>query len=160
ILQSIPDLSKDAEAAWLVSRADLQKGEKEKALAALKLAGSYRALNPLEPEPSPYAGERRCEKCHSKIFRDSLANRHTRTYYRGAQLDELPLPEEPLPDPDDPGVTHTLLRRQGVIHNETQVGDQIFETVIEYAFGTVDRYLTMVARDSAGSPRISRLSYY
>jgi predicted CXXCH cytochrome family protein len=40
------------------------------------------------------------------------------------------------------------------------VGDQIFKTVVEYAFGTVDRYLTMVARDSAGSSRISRLSYY
>ena len=69
---------------------------------------SYRADNPLEAEPGPYVGEARCEKCHSKIFRDSLASRHTQTYYRGAQLDQLPLPDKPLADPDDPSVTHTI----------------------------------------------------
>ena len=60
------------------------------AQAALAQAGSYRADNPLEPEPSPYVGEARCEKCHPAIFRDSLASRHTQTYYRGDQLDAAP----------------------------------------------------------------------
>jgi hypothetical protein len=32
--------------------------------------------------------------------------------------------------------------------------------VIEYAFGTADRYLTMVGRDATGRYRMSRLSYY
>ena len=83
LLRSILDRGPDSEAAWLLSRAYLQEGDKARALAALKQAGSYRADNPLEAEPGPYVGEARCEKCHATIFRDSLASRHTQTYYRG-----------------------------------------------------------------------------
>ena len=43
---------------------------------------------------------------------------------------------------------------------ETRVGDKIFDAVIEYAFGTLDRYLTMVTRDARSDYHISRLSYY
>jgi len=160
LLRSILDRAPDPEAAWLLSRAYLQDGDKTRALAALKQAGAYRALNPLEAEPGPYVGEACCEKCHSKIFRDSLVSRHTRTYYRGTQLDLLPLPERPLPDPDDPEVTHTFQRREGVLREETRVGREVFDAVIEYAFGTGDRSLTMVSRDASGGYHISRLSYY
>jgi hypothetical protein len=143
-----------------MSRVYLQAGDQARALAALEQAGPYRANNPLDPEPGPYVGEARCEKCHASIFRDSLASRHTQTYYRGRQLDELPLPGRPLPDPDDPEVTHTYHRRDGVLRAETRVGDQVLEAVIEYAFGTADRYVTMVGRDSGGRYHMSRLSYY
>jgi len=160
LLQSILDRAPDSEAAWLLSRAYLQKGDKPRALTALKEAGDFRSLNPLEAEPSPYVGEARCEKCHSKIFRDSLASRHTRTYYRATQLDELPLPDRPLPDPDDHDVSHTFRRHEGVLHEETRVGRQIFDAVIEYAFGTAERYLTMVTRDASGGYHISRLSHF
>jgi predicted CXXCH cytochrome family protein len=160
LLRSILDREADAEAAWLESRFYLQKADKTRALAALKQAGSYRADNPLVPEPGLFVGEARCEKCHSKIFRDSLASRHTRTYYRGTQLDQLPLPDRPLPDPDDREVTHTYRRRAGAIRAETRVGREVFDTVVEYAFGTSDRYLTMVSHDSDGAYHIARLSYY
>ncbi len=160
LLRSILDRAPDSEAAWLLSRAYLQEGDKTQALAALKQAGAYRADNPLEPEPGPYVGEARCEECHSKIFRDSLASRHTQTCYRGAQLAELPLPGRPLPDPDDPEVTHTFQKREGVLREETRVGHEVFDAVIEYAFGTDDRYLTMVSHDASDGYHISRLSYY
>ena len=150
----------DPEVAWLLSRTFLQEGNKTSAQEALAQAGSYRADNPLEPEPSPYVGEARCEKCHTAIFQSSLASRHTQSYYRGQQLDHLPLPDRPLPDPDDPSVTHTIQRRDGAIREQTRVGTQVFDTVIEYAFGTKDRYLTMVSRDARGGYRIARLSYY
>ena len=126
----------------------------------MKQAGSYRAANPLEAEPGPYVGEARCEKCHAAIFRDSLASRHTQTYYRGTQLDAIPLPDRPLPDPDDPEVTHTFQKRDGVLREETRVGREVFDAVIEYAFGTSDRYLTTVSRDASGGYHIARLSYY
>ena len=159
-MQSILDRGPDPEAAWLLSRVYLQEGDKARALAALKQAGSYRADNPLEAEPGPYVGEARCEKCHAAIFRDSLASRHTQTYYRGAQLDDLPCPDRPLPDPDDPEVTHTIHERDGVLREETRVGREVFDAVIEYAFGTSDRYLTTVSRDASGGYHIARLSYY
>jgi tetratricopeptide (TPR) repeat protein len=160
LLRPILDRAPDSEASWLLSRAHLQEGDKTQALAALKEAGAYRADNPLEAEPGPYVGEARCDKCHSKIFRDSLVSRHTRTYYRGTQLDELPRPERALPDPDEPDVTHTFRQREGALHEETRVGREVFDAVIEYAFGTGDRYLTMVSRDANGGYHISRLSYY
>jgi tetratricopeptide (TPR) repeat protein len=160
VLQPILERGPDKEAAWLLSRVHLQEGDKTRALAALKQAGSYRAANPLEGDPSPFVGEARCEKCHATIARDSLASRHTQTYYRGRQLDAVPLPDRPLPDPEDPEVTHTFLKREGVLREETRVGSEVFEAVIEYAFGTSDRYLTTVSRDPSGGYHIARLSYY
>ncbi len=160
LLMAVLDRQADAEAAWLLSRACLQQGDKTAAAAALKDAGSYRAEHPLEPEPGPYIGEARCEGCHSKIFRDSLASRHTRTYYRTAQLDKIPLPGRSLEDPDDPRVSHSFRWNEGALHEETRVGRQVFDAVVEYAFGTGDRYVTMVSRDSRGAYHMSRKSYY
>ena len=150
LLQPIFESGLDEEASWLLSRVYLQQGDKTRALAALKEAGSYRAANPLEVEPGPYTGEARCEKCHTTIFRESLASRHTKTYYRGGQLGEIPLPGQPLRDPDDPEVTHAIQKRDGVLHEQTKVGNEVFDAVIEYAFGTHDRYLTTVSRDMTG----------
>src|SRR5439155_8631972 len=108
-LQAILAHGPDPEAGWLLSRALPQEGDRAGARAALAQAGSYRAENPLEAEPAPYLGEARCEPCHPAIFRDSLASRHTRSYYRGAQLKQLPRPDRPLPDADEPEVIHTIL---------------------------------------------------
>jgi Tfp pilus assembly protein PilF len=160
VLEPIMARGLDNETAWLMSRVYLQQGDKTRALTALKQAGSYRASNPLDADPSPYVGEVACGKCHATIFRDSLASRHTQTYYRGAQLDAIPLPDRPLPDPDDSAVIHTFQRREGMLHEDTRVGREVFDAVVEYAFGTGDRYLTTVSRDASGGYHIARLSYY
>ena len=55
---------------------------------------------------------------------------------------------------------HTILERDGALREQTSVGSEVYEAVIEYAFGTRDRYLTMVGRDQGGGYRIARLSYY
>jgi tetratricopeptide (TPR) repeat protein len=159
-LRVILDHGPDAEASWLESRAYLQEGEKAKALQALAHAGNYRGENQMEPEPGLYVGEARCEKCHQGIFTDSLASRHTQSYYRGAQISTLPVPDRPLPDPEDAAVSHTFNRHDGTLTEQTRVGNQVFEAVIEYAFGTRDRYLTMVSHDAKNNYHIARLSYY
>ena len=160
ILSSTVAHAPDPEAAWLLSRTYLQEGDLSRAQAALVQAGSYRDDHPLEPEPAPYVGEARCQKCHAAVFRTSLASRHTQSFYRGAQLDGLPRPEHPLPDPDDPRVTHALLLRDGKLWEETRGGHEVARSVIEYAFGTIDRYLTMVSRNKNGEYHVARLSYY
>jgi len=159
-LQSILARGPDPEASWLLSRVYLQQGAITHAEKALACAGSYRGDNPLEDEPSPYVGEARCQPCHAAIFQDSLADRHTQTYYRGARLRSLPRPDRPLADPTDPTVTHAIKEVDGVLWEETRVGDSVFRSLIEYAFGTSGRYLTMVGRDSRDQYRIARLSYY
>ncbi len=159
-LESILARGPDPEASWLLSRVHLQQGAIAKAREALARAGSYRGDHPLEDEPSPYVGEARCQTCHAALFRDSLASRHTQTYYRGAQLRGLPHPDRPLADPTDPKVTHTIKEVDGALWEETHVGDTVFRSVIAYAFGTSERYLTMVSRDARDQYRMSRLSYY
>jgi predicted negative regulator of RcsB-dependent stress response len=160
ILRNSTGQEPDEETSWLLSRVYLQQGDKPRGLAMLKRAGSFRARHALEVEPGAYIGEGRCEHCHPGIFRESLASRHTQTYYRGDQLTALPLPDHPLIDPDDPGVTHTFRKQNGEIHEETLVGNYVFDAVIEYAFGTVDRYVSTVGRNARGDYRVSRLSYY
>jgi predicted CXXCH cytochrome family protein len=160
ILQPILNRGDDPEASWLSSRAYLQEHKEPEAARAIMASGRYRADHPLENEPGPYVGESRCEGCHQSIARDSQSSRHTQSYYRGDQLATLPLPDRPLPDPDNRAATHTFLREKGVIRQETAVGDQTVQAVVEYAFGTIDRYLTMVSRDDQAGYRIARLSHF
>ena len=159
-LQSILAQRADPEAAWLLSRSYLQEGDRARAQAAMARAGSYRSDNPLEEEPSPYVGEAGCKECHPAIFRESLASRHTQTYYRGAQLRALPRPDRPLTDPTAPKVTHAIKEVDGTVWEEIRVGDTVLRSLIEYAFGTSDRYVTMVSHDSRAQYHIARLSYY
>jgi tetratricopeptide (TPR) repeat protein len=159
-LLAVLDRKPDREASWLLSRAHLQEGAVGPAREALALAGSYRADNPFEPDPGPYVGEARCEKCHATIYRDSLASRHTQGFYRGEQVRSLPRPDRPLVDPDNRSVTHTIEEDWGKVHETTQVGNQRMSAFVEYAFGASDRYMTPVTRDPAGGYRIMRMSYY
>ncbi len=53
-----------------------------------------------------------------------------------------------------------MLEKNGELVEQTRVGDEVFEAVVEYAFGTADRYLTMVNRDRRGQYRIARMSFY
>ena len=71
---------------WLLSRAWLQEGNLKEAGAALELAGSYRAENPLVPEPSPYAGGASCVSCHRELSRSHEKSRHARTFHHGRGL--------------------------------------------------------------------------
>jgi len=150
----------DREAQWLLSRVYLQEGRIADASTALDRAGNYRAENPLMPEPSRYVGSARCVPCHRDEERAYEPTRHNRTFHRGADLLTLPLPDRPLPDPDDPKVTHTFGREGDKINVKTKAGDRLFHTVVEYAFGTPERYITMIGRDDEHDFRALRLSYY
>jgi hypothetical protein len=154
------DVDSDPEVQWLLSRVYLQKGRIADASSALSRAGTYRADNPLVPEPSPYVGAARCAPCHRDQERSYKPTRHNRTFHHGAGLLKLPLPDRPLPDPDDPKVTHTIDREGDQIQVKTKAGDRVFNTVVEYAFGTPERYITMIGRDDQHDVRALRLSYY
>ncbi len=154
------DWSHDPEAAWLLSRAFLQQGRFESAVTALAQAGAYRAGHRLEPEPSPYVGAASCARCHSSISQAHRHTRHAHTFHHGRDLFDLPLPDRPLPDPDKSDATHTLKRDGQTIRVETRADGQVYSTVVNYAFGTTGRYLTLIGRDQDRTYRSLRLSYY
>jgi tetratricopeptide (TPR) repeat protein len=152
--------SSDAESAWLLSRACLQQGDVAGAKAALARAGTYRAEHAVEPEPAPYVGPDRCAECHRANHRAEQSSRHAHTFARGADLTDLSLPDRPLPDAGDPAVTHVLSRAGDEIRLETRVGNDVYRAVVEYAFGSGDRGLTLVGRDESETARELRLSRY
>ena len=111
-------------------------------------------------EPSPYVGASQCASCHPKQTRSHDRSRHSRTFHRGRGLLDLPFPDRPLADPDRPEVAHAFKRDQDRIRVDTRSGDRVFETVVEYAFGVRDRYVTMIGRDAERKYRAVRLSSY
>ena len=151
----------DTEAAWLASRSALQQKQLDRFQVELARSGAYRALNPLVAEPSLYSGSAKCGTCHPEISRAHAATRHSRTFHHGAELLLLPRATAPLADPDDSRVTHTL-RTGGHEAQGTQQHLQrgCIELLVYYAFGTKDRYLTMVGRDGDGGSRALRLSSF
>ena len=79
----------------------------------------------------------------------------------GAQeLAELPYPDQPIADPDDPKVSHVFRREGDRIWFETHTQDEVKKAVVEYAFGSRDHYASLVGADEQGAPHILRLSHY
>ncbi|MFI5457799.1 MAG: multiheme c-type cytochrome [Isosphaerales bacterium] len=160
LLRTILDDGPDREASWLLSRAALLEGAAGDAAAALEAAGSYRAEHPLEAEPGPFAGEARCAHCHPEVVQTQRASRHSSTLPRGKQLAGLPYPDRSVVDPDDPAVTHRFRREGGRIRFETLANGNVSSAVVAYAFGSPDRYVSLVGPDDQGTPHILRLSHY
>ena len=120
----------------------------------------YRAENRLMPEPSPYVGSAACASCHGPENRTYRATRHTRSFHHGPACSTCPCPTGPLADPDDPKVTHTIARKDQKIEVHTRAADRVFQMVVAYAFGTSERYVTMIGRDEEKDYRALRLSHY
>jgi hypothetical protein len=150
----------DQEAEWLLSRAYLQQGRMAEASQALARSGSYGVEHRLTPEPSPYVGSATCAPCHRDESRAYDATRHARTFYHGAGLLDLPLPGRPVADPDDSKVMHKIERQGDRIEASSQIDGQLSRMIVDYAFGTPEHYLTMIARDEGKTYRALRVSYY
>jgi tetratricopeptide (TPR) repeat protein len=149
----------ESETAWLRSRCDLQEGvASEPTSAALALA--YRSAHPMEPEPSPYLGEAACARCHEREYREQHRSRHARTYLGKEQFPTRILPASPIVDPGDANVTHTFRQSADGIAIETRVKSRVFETIVDYVFGSGDRGLTPVSHNATGEYFEARLSHY
>jgi hypothetical protein len=113
------------------------------------------------PEPSRFVGSNRCAECHQSIFRSQQDSRHAHTFFRVSELGALSLPQDSVADPGDGKVTHSI-RRSGDqrLEQETHSGDHIYSAVVEYAFGSGDRGLTLVGRAQTGQAFELRLSQY
>ncbi len=155
-----PASADDREARWLSSRAALQEDRIDEATSEARQAGSYRHDNPLVPEPAPYVGSGRCVECHRAICESYAVTRHARSFHHGDGLAALPVPDAPLADPAAPGVTVTIRRDGHRIEVDTNAKNQVLKAIVAYAFGTPERYVTMIGRDDAGEFRGLRLSYY
>ena len=148
----------DPERGWLLSRCNLQQGVASAADVAA-LARSYRQAHPLEPEPAPFVGEARCAECHPAVFRSQHRSRHARTLIRKDQLGAS-LPQPSIADPGDPRVLHSFVPCAGGWEIQTRAQDRVYQTVVDYAFGSGDRGLTLVGHDREDRFYEYRLSHY
>jgi tetratricopeptide (TPR) repeat protein len=160
VLLRVLESGPDPEASWLLSRAYLLRGTAGPAAEELTRAGSYRADHPLELEPGQYVGEDRCAGCHRTIDHACRESRLTTTLRRGKQLLDLPYPDGPVTDPADPAVVHRFEKKDGKVHVETRHEDQVYRAVVDYAFGSPDRYFSLVGHDADGRSHVLRLSHY
>ena len=161
-LDAVLASSADPGASWLLSRAFLLDGSVfiSKAIACLEQSGSYRDEHPFEPEPAQYIGSARCALCHRGIYQSQQGSLHAKTFRRGSELVDLPLPGQPLRDPARPEVSHTISRSGSGIQFETRDGARVDRALVEYVFGSGDRGLTPVGRDENKHVRELRLSHY
>jgi len=151
----------EPELSWLLSRSSIQERDWSRAAAAAwKDGSSYRAGHPLEFEPAPYIGAARCAKCHRAEYHTQVASRHAASFARARDLDQLPLPDQPIPDPGNPRVTHRFTRDDDSLRVETRAIDQVFRAVVDYAFGAADRFRTLTGLDDQGHSVMIRMSHY
>jgi tetratricopeptide (TPR) repeat protein len=151
----------DPEVHWLLSRAYLQEHAMTEALEHWNLARSFRDNDPLAPEPARFVGSLACAPCHRGTAHSQQGSRHAHTFFRGTELGRLELPLAAMPDPGQPQVSQSL-ERIGTdrLQQETRVEGQTLRAVVEYAFGSGDRGLTLVGHDQDGQARELRLSHY
>jgi tetratricopeptide (TPR) repeat protein len=159
-LRSILEAGADPEASWLASRAYMQKGDAPRAAEALARTGDFGHDDPTRPEPAPYVGAAACARCHEAKYRDEQGSRHARTFSTVEGLAGLALPEAPVRDPALRDTTHAFRRVGKSIRLVTHSGDRDVTAAVEFALGSGDRGLTMVARDAAGTARVCRVSAY
>jgi tetratricopeptide (TPR) repeat protein len=159
-LESTP--GRDPELAWLLSRVALQENRIDTVKRLEEAATSYRETHALEAEPAPYVGEVRCANCHREQAEACRRSRHASTCLRGDDLLNLPYPEGPVVDPDDSKVLHSLSinRPARTVEAETRVEDRVFRAIVDYAIGSVDRYVSLIGHDADGRSRILRLSRF
>jgi tetratricopeptide (TPR) repeat protein len=159
VLSHSKELEPTSEIAWLKIRCDVQEGKPSNP-EALAASRAYRESHPLEPEPAIFVGEERCADCHSTIYQPQHKSRHARTFPRGNQLEAIPFPTNPVADPINKSVTHEFSKSQGPPRVKTTVDGRVFETIIDYAFGSGDRGLTLVGHDRGNKSYECRMSYY
>ncbi len=161
LLQKTLNTGPDAASSWLLSRAYLQEGEIASAVAADQKSGAFRDDHRLMPEPARYVGSQACARCHSAIFAAQRRSRHARTYFSASELGHLDLPPSRFVEPGQRDVSHTLTRNAaGQLEQETRIGEKVFHAVVDYAFGSGDRGLTLLGHDGRGTPHELRLSHY
>ena len=109
----------------------------------------------------PTSARRRCAECHRAIYDSQQKSRHSRTFLRDKEIASLAfLPAQPVADPADSKVTHRYHKASDHVEVETRIDDRIVRTIVDYAFGSGDRGMTLVGHNERNHLFESRLSYY
>ncbi len=161
---TLQEISKpDGDVYWLLSRAELQRGNIEAAqearVQAEELGVGY---DPIRMEPAQFVGAARCAECHESIYETQQASRHARTFQRAPdfRFDEIPASGEGIRDPGHSDVVHTLTRDGDDLVLETETETEEYRAFVEFIMGSGHHGFTMVGRDNQGDLCELRLSYY
>jgi Cytochrome c554 and c-prime len=158
-LRRLTDNAAYSKTCWLLSRCDLQESIPV-AASGPEVDQSSRQSRPMEPEPAPFVGENQCASCHAGIFRDQTKSRHARTFFRNDPLLAIKVPAQLVADPNNAQVSHAFRKSGQSLEAETRVDVQVYETVIDYAFGSGNRGVSLVGHDQKGEYVECRMSFY
>ncbi len=153
------------EAYWLLSRAELQRGDAKAAKEALDRAEGARAIvDPTVFEPAPYAGAQSCSECHKNIYHSQQeVSRHGKTFHLVNEIkDKIGLPSKPVVDPHNPRIVHQMELKGDSVELTTRDDERgkALHAITRYALGSGDKGLTFVGYDDRGKSRELRLSRY
>ena len=80
--------------------------------------------------------------------------------YRSLAIWRCPRNPSPIPAQGEGHAHDSAVGRASSFEQETRVGNQVYSAVVEYAFGSGDRGLTLVGRGDKGQAFELRLSHY
>ena len=152
--------SRNDETAWLISRCDIQEGRPPDASRCGGVALRTENRTRSEPEPARLVGEARCALCHAEIARDQHGSRHARTFFFGQDLPAIPYPQGAIADPRNAHVTQEFVKSPDNLKINTTMEVDAYETIVDYAFGSGDKGLTLVGHDPQHRSIEYRLSFY
>ena len=164
VLEELATTTQDRELLWLQSRAQLQLGNKAKALDFLeksRLAASDGSEIGLTEEPAPVTGAQRCRDCHAGIFDDQQQSRHALTFHHGRDAAQLPWNKLDRDNPNLPGQQVAFnAAEQSAPSIAFKNQNSEIKTLIKYIMGSGRHAVTPIITDTEGRPRESRMTYY
>src|SRR4029077_6603402 len=120
----------------------------------------FGAEQPEAPEPAPFVGSPRGAECHPEVDHSDHAGRSVRAVHTAGDFRDIPWPDHPWADPNDPTVSHIIRRKGDRVAIETNVNGKELEALVDYVLGSGKHAYTPVGHDAEGQVRELRFSYY
>ena len=151
----------DPEASWLLSRSYLQARSMRRGGNRDRSESRIPGKASPDPEPALYVGSARCAPCHgcySPIGADWPACLDVPGGVPSSKTCRFPITRSRT---RLKGTSATHRRNlAGQIQIETRDHGKVYRALVDYAFGSGDRGLTLVGHEHSGRAREIRLSYY
>ena len=114
----------------------------------------------LSANPPRFLGRKVAPPATAPCSSHNNRSRHSRTLQNTAHLQDLPWPTSNINDPNNSRVNHQFHRADSTIEVVTEVGNEAFRAVVEFAMGSNHHGQSFLAREENGQIRELRIARY